>query len=307
MQSKRQITILYTFTISAVLIAAVCFSDLELVIADDVPEFGARINLGLVEYGGIDEASGIAASRKTDGVVWAHNDSGDLPRIFAIGADGRHLGTFTLNGISARDWEDIAAGPGPVKGEMYLYIGEIGDNGARYNLKHIYRFPEPDIDPDGAPAKKSIGTFDRITYRYPDGNRDAETLMVDPRTSDIYIVSKREDMVRVYRLPYPQATDKTVIPKHVATLDLTSTNGGDISPDGSEILIKNYTSIFYWKLPESGDLWRAFDTKPHVVPYIPEPQGEGVAWKPDGSGYYTLSEEKSGRPAYLYFYPRTGE
>ncbi|MFC1489902.1 hypothetical protein ACFL6K_01705 [Candidatus Latescibacterota bacterium] len=271
------------------------------------PDFGGRVNLGMVEYGGINEASGIAASRKNPGVLWTHNDSGDIPRIFAVGADGKHLGIIKLNGVSSRDWEDIAVGPGPLNGEHYIYIGEIGDNNARYDLKHIYRIIEPEIKSSDAPLDITIDAVDRITYQYPDGNRDAETLMVDPRTSDIYIVSKREDSVRVYRLPYPQSTTETIMPEHVAILDLTQTCGGDISPDGLEILIKTYTNIYYWERGESEELWRAFDVKPFVVPYIPEPQGEAVTWKPDSSGYYTISEETSGRPAYLYFYPRAGE
>ncbi|MFC1541767.1 hypothetical protein ACFL50_04880 [Candidatus Latescibacterota bacterium] len=275
-----------------------------LVFADDVPRFGDRINLGLIEYGGINEASGIVASRKNNGVLWTHNDSGDIARIFAIDTEGNHLGIFRLKGVSARDWEDIAVGPGPVEGEQYIYIGEIGDNNARYNLKNIYRIIEPEINPSGVPVETEIATFDRITYQYPDGNRDAETIMVDPQTSDIYIVSKREPQVRVYRLPYPQSTNESIVPEHVATLDLTNTNSGDISSDGSEILIKTYTNIYYWHRGESQDVWRAFDAKPLVLPYIPEPQGEAVTWKPDGSGYYTISEEKPGMPAYLYFYPR---
>ncbi|MFC1538295.1 hypothetical protein ACFL6H_02635 [Candidatus Latescibacterota bacterium] len=278
-----------------------------LVLADDVPKFGERVNLGLIEYGGINEASGIAASRKNIGVLWTHNDSGDIARIFAIDTEGKHRGIFQLKGVSARDWEDIAVGPGPVEGEQYIYIGEIGDNNARYNLKYIYRIIEPEINPSGAPVETIIGTIDRITFRYPDGNRDAETLMVDPQTKDIYVVSKREPQVCVYRLPYPQSTNEPIVPEHVATLDLTNTNSGDISPDGSEILIKTYTTIYYWQRAESQDLWRAFDSKPLVLPYIPEPQGEAVTWKLDGSGYYTISEEKPGLPAYLYFYPRVGE
>ena len=51
------------------------------VFADDAPKFGERINLGLIEYGGINEASGIAASRKNADVLWIHNDSGGKNRI----------------------------------------------------------------------------------------------------------------------------------------------------------------------------------------------------------------------------------
>jgi hypothetical protein len=41
-------------------------------------------------------------------------------------------------------------------------------------------------------------------FQYPDGSRDAETLLLDPLTKDIYVISKREfEDIRVYRAPYP--------------------------------------------------------------------------------------------------------
>ena len=75
----------------------------------------------------LNEISGVVESRTRTGVLWVHNDSGDTARIFAIGLDGRTLGTFGLAGIQARDWEDLAAGPGPVAGRRYLFVGDIGD------------------------------------------------------------------------------------------------------------------------------------------------------------------------------------
>ena len=69
---------------------------------------------GTVASAAVDELSGISASRRTDGVWWVHNDSGDSARVFAVGTDGRDLGEFDLAGTAAVDWEDIAVGPGPV-------------------------------------------------------------------------------------------------------------------------------------------------------------------------------------------------
>ena len=269
------------------------------------PIFGERIDLGLIEYGPINEASGIAASRKNPGVLWTHNDSGDLNRIYAFNTQGKHLGVYYIEGAGALDWEDMAVGPGPDSSEHYIYIGDIGDNQSQRELKYIYRVPEPDVDSNQTPIDTTIYGAEVITYKYPDGKRDAETVMVDPLTMDIYIVSKRESNVRVYRAPYPQSTTDTLILEHKVTLDSTQITGGDISLSGLEILIKTYFSIFYWNRDPAEELWEALADDPLIVPYIWEPQGEAVGWEPkELGGYYTISEERLNIPAHLYFYPR---
>ncbi|NOY59203.1 MAG: T9SS type A sorting domain-containing protein [Calditrichaeota bacterium] len=272
-------------------------------------EFGFRIDMGLIQSDAITEASGIAASRKNPGVLWTHNDSGGQNRIFAFNTHGKHLGIYVIAGIQNRDWEDIAVGPGPIDGEEYVYIGDIGDNSARYDKKYIYRIREPRVDTTRTPTDTIITKAERFVFQYPDGNRDAETLMVDPPTGDIYVVSKREDKVHVYRAPYPQnfysyPTTHTDTLEYVTMLNSWAVVGGDISASGSEILIKSYNKIDYWHREPGQVLWQALQQNPKQVPYVPEPQGEAVCWAADGSGYFTLSEERNNRPAHLYFYPR---
>lgn len=271
------------------------------------PQFDERVDRGLVANDAINEASGLAASRRNAGVLWTHNDSGDTTRIFAISEAGRDLGEFYLAGTSARDWEEIAVGPGPTDGLSYIYVGEIGDNNAAYDTKKIYRVPEPTVDSASSPSAHLLDGVETITYRYPDGPRDAEAMFVDPNTRDIYVVSKREASVRVYRASWPQSTSETITLERVATLEgLTMINGGDISGDGNEVLLKNYTNIFYWRRDGGQSLGEMFANPPDTVPYIVEPQGESVTWSADGSGYYTVSEEPQNIPAHLYFYPRRG-
>ena len=79
---------------------------------------------------------------------------------------------------------------------------------------------------------------------------------------------------------------------------------GDISPSGSEILLKTYTTIYYWQRKMSQSIGEALTATPQILPYIPEPQGEAISWALDNSGYYTISEERYAIPAHLYFYPR---
>ena len=56
------------------------------------------------------EASGLAASRRTDGLIWTHNDSGGEPVLFALGTDGALRGKVRLEGVTNEDWEDLASG-----------------------------------------------------------------------------------------------------------------------------------------------------------------------------------------------------
>ena len=41
------------------------------------------------------------------------------------------------------DFEDITIGSGPVPGQDYLFIGDIGNNDYDRRFLQVYRFPEP--------------------------------------------------------------------------------------------------------------------------------------------------------------------
>ncbi len=275
------------------------------VIAQDLPEFGDRIDMGLIESDDIVEASGLVTSRKNSHVLWSHNDRNNQNRIFALNSRGTHLGIYWIDGVENRDWEDMAIGPGPEEGVEYLYLGDIGDNEAVHEHKYIYRIPEPDVDFTQDPIEINLSNVDTITVQYPDALRDAETLLLDPLTKDIYIISKRElEDIRVYRVPYPQSTSEIIIAEQVAILNLWQVVGGDISLSGLEILLKTYTTMYYWKRNPDQNFWEAFENEPVILPYIEEMQGETVCWAADSMGYYTLSEENLGIPVHLFFYPR---
>ena len=155
--------------------------------------------------------------------------------------------------------------------------------------------------------------IDIIALQYPDGNRDAETLMLDPLTKDIIIVSKREEFIHIYNIPFPQNTTGTILfPDLIHTMDfypddssdLARIVAGDISRDGTEILIKSYIHIFHFPRYENQSIAQALTNTMTMVEYMMEPQGEAVGWHPDGVGYFTISEEASNIPCHLYFYPR---
>jgi hypothetical protein len=307
--NKSQImnVILLQFFLFVSLLFAQCTADPEILAIEETrrqARFADARNMGEIQHPELIEASGMVVSRSNPGLIWVHNDSGDKSRLFLIDTNGRHYGIFNVVGTKNRDWEDIAIGPGPERGKNYIYIGDIGDNIGNREIKQIYRVPEPDLKAMQLPADRKIRGAETISFRYPDGNRDAETLIVDPFTRDIYVVSKREPMVHVYLAKYPQPVNEIITLEHVATLDISIATGGDISSNGREILIRTYADIYYWVRKNSEPLAETFKREPKRLPYEMEPQGEAIAWKVDGSGYFTLSE-KIGEPMpVLYFYER---
>ena len=264
-------------------------------------EFARGREAGVIQSDLIREASGIVASRQSPGVLWVHNDSGDEPRVFAINDKGEFLGTCHIKDATARDWEDIAVGPGPDPDQQCLYIGEIGDNNATYPHVTVYRVPEPKIDPASPFKPMQIGPADAIRLTYPGGPRDAETLLVDPLTRDIYIVSKRDLFSKVYRAAYPQSTTKTTRMERVASLPWGFAVAGDVSPDGSRVIIRSVFGASMWNRPAGKPLWRAFSGKQIRLATINERQGEGICFDAQGTGYFTIGEKE--HPPLHYFGP----
>src|SRR5215211_4514749 len=108
--------------------------------------YGPPITLTTIKDKSVSESSGLVASRSTPGAYWTHNDSGDGPFIYAFDTRGDSLGIFRVAGAQARDWEDMAAGPGPERGKSYLYIGDIGDNNSARAEVVVYRVAEPALN-----------------------------------------------------------------------------------------------------------------------------------------------------------------
>lgn len=271
--------------------------------ADICPQYSAGASAGNLGSSLINEASGIAASRKNADVLWIHNDSGDSARVFAVDRKGALLGIYDLSGVSARDWEDIAIGPGPIEGQDYLYIGDIGDNSGVYPYVTVYRAAEPSVDSDQTPATFTLSGTDSITLQYPDGPRDAETLMLDPVTRDIYIISKRTSYSRVYRAAYPHSTSAITTLEYKCQLPWGWAVGGDIAPAGNIVIVRGYYNASVWYRGQGTNLWDVFAGRQCSVPLKIETQGEAVCFDADGCGYFTISEGLS-QP--LYYFSRQG-
>src|SRR5690606_4485546 len=222
----------------------------------------------------ITESSGLAVSPTHDDVYYTHNDSSAAPEFYAVGKDGRTLATFRLGGAEARDWEAMAAVKDPETGRGVLWFADIGDNldGAWPDVS-IYKVMEPRRLTDATlPAV-------RYRFRYADGARNAEGIMVNPRTGRLYVVSK-EFVGSVYAAPKKLRTDRINTLRRVGSAPIMATDAA-YAPDGSSYVIRTYFSATLYK--PSGE----------VIAKVRMPelqQAESIAYTRDGTALLTGSE-----------------
>lgn len=271
---------------------------------------------GTVAAGDLVEASGLAAAWANDGVYWAHNDSGDSARAFVTNTRGSAIATYTLAGADAFDWEDMASGPGAADGDGLLYFGDIGDNARGRPEIIVYRVREPKLDRSAAPIAGTLTGVEKLTLRYPDGAHDAETLMVDPVSGDIIIVTKDGGGSQVFRAPGTLDANATTTLEQVARVDFSQlkkraefgddapplaraggalATSGDISPSGDPpaggiIAIRTYSAVWLWSRAAGQSIAEALAAEPCEAASAAEPQGEAIAFDADGAGYATVSE-----------------
>ncbi|XP_045191172.1 uncharacterized protein LOC123547991 [Mercenaria mercenaria] len=258
------------------------------------------IAVGTVSNSDLDEASGLCASRQHPGIFYTHNDKGGRNRIYAVnGTTAQVDAVLVIDGANSKDWEDVACGKcfGHLN-DNCLYIGNIGDAGGHGSATTIYRVQEPAV------LNSLMHVTVDATLHYSWGEVDAETLMLTP-DAEMYIVSKVDGgKGLIAHIPSSGWGSSQPVQLHSnQRLDVTSTHndpvGGDISPDGQEVLIKVRDHVLHYNMNGSKDYLAVLSGSPVQLPYIHEKRGESVAFSIDGQSYYTLGE---GQHPTLYRY-----
>ena len=269
--------------------------------------YGAPTVAGVIETDDVKESSGLSASECQD-VLWTHNDSGNDALIYAMSTEGRHLGTWRVQGAQNVDWESIATYKDP-GGTCSLILGDTGDNDETRPEVELYRVPEPVTSTETATSTSLSPLLtepaETMRFRYPDGSNDAETALVHPWTGDIYVVTKKKTgPAGVFRMEQAFGTGTTVQGEKVTDLSVPSKQeghltGGSISPDGKRVMLCDLEGGYELVLPDGTTdpdaIWRQ---TPVAVDLGDRKQGEGVSYGRDGLSLYASSEKKNS-PLYV--------
>jgi hypothetical protein len=238
----------------------------------------------------ITESSGLAASHLHPGVYWTHNDSDDGPYLYAVDSrTGRTVARLTLRGIGApRDVEAISIGP-----HNEIYVGDIGDNfGGRWPYVWIYRLPEPKV------LKDQTVTAKQYVVKYENGPRDAESLVVHPKTGRVYIVDKKEDGGHLYEGPANLSTSGANIFRPIAAVDLWATDAA-FSPDGQQLAVRGYFGGIYYdwnggRIQRKGRLEVPLQGQGESLSYSAD--GTKLMYGSEGAGSPVQAEDAPDRP-----------
>jgi hypothetical protein len=204
------------------------------------------------------ESSGLALS---DGLVVTTNDSGDTGRIFAVDpASGRTVG---VTGWSADPTDVEALAPA---GDGAVWVGDIGDNTASRDAVQVARVP----------VGRGERTVRPTTYdlTWPDGPENAESLLAQPTTGRLFLVSKDVFGGALYAAPRHLSADRPNRLRRVGPVLPIATDAAFL-PDGRHLVVRDYARAAVYSFPALAQVgsFRLPDQQ----------QGEGVAVEPDGS------------------------
>ncbi|ANB07014.1 hypothetical protein SAM40697_3056 [Streptomyces ambofaciens] len=214
----------------------------------------------------ITESSGLAASRLHPGVYWTHNDQDNGPYLYAVdGATGKTVARVALSGVGTpRDVEAVSIGPG-----NRIFVGDIGDNlGGTWPHVWIYELPEP------TELRDQTVKATQYVVKYADGARDAESLVVHPKTGRVYVIDKNEDGGHLYEGPAKLSASGTNVFRRAAPVGLWATDAA-FSPDGERLAVRGYLGGLWYD-------WNGGRIQRKGRISVPLGQGESVTYTTDG-------------------------
>lgn len=303
--------------------------------------FAAGVSVGNLDLGTLsnnkyryEEYSGLTNPTRLDNknYLWAIFD-GSTNYILAIDRrTGASAGEWGITEMSAIDIEDCTSCR--INGTSYLFICDVGDNGNTRGTIKVIRVQEPIVTGQNG----TMGEKVEIICSFPTGNnapshKDIEAVMADPNTGDLYFITKRISPVKMYKLPFLASYNGNETLEFVtdltndATFNTISTTssgnngyvtGSSISRNGSEIIIRSYSSLYIWRRNKNSEtiaqcLARSYNsvlTHSYVgggnqsfLHPNQEPQGEAVSFDYFGKDIYTCSEYVADRGSTLTSFP----
>ena len=270
------------------------------------------------------QASGLAVTATSPGVLWTHNDRGirDNPiagedvtsaAVWALRPTGQLLGKYRLlttagAGISFHDTEAITRDPAG-----RLVLADTGNNVDPQAVVHLYRFTAPVVSPTQAFLSTTVRadvipvTFHRTATSTPRKVLNTEAVFMDTAGNAWFVPRKRTGAVAFYvatAAALEQARTSGVPARAVQTGTTGASgpfNDASLSPDGNLLLLKTTAAVHAYDLTGvrtiagiAAAISRpTTSTGPCVVLAYPQNtspgRGEAVVVANDGS-FFTLAE-----------------
>jgi hypothetical protein len=273
---------------------------------------GEAIIAGRIESDRLVECSGMDTSMVAADLLWAVNDGGHGPFLYALGLDGRHRGRLRVAGAGNRDWEGLDTFVW--QDRPMILIADVGDNDRRHARYTLYVVEEPNLDRDRLPFSSRAEVAWRIDFSYPDGSHDAEGVAVDVAAGEILILTKREDPPILFSLPLSAAAaGRFVTAKPVGTVDripppsnqdrqhdfgqfYSQPTALDLSPDGRTMVMLTYRHAYLFSRMPGASWTSAVGSRPAII-HLPPPhdcralrQREAICFSPDAMSLMITSE-----------------
>ncbi len=238
----------------------------------------------------ISEASGLASSRLYPGLLWAINDGGDDPLLYAVGSDGTDLGTFRVEGAENFDWEALASFR--LRDTAYLLIADVGDNWQQRQTVTLYVVKEPVITATGIDNGRVAAIAWQIRFSYEDGPLDCEAVAVDAANQRVFLFSKRSLPPVLYELPLQPVDQGTTAVAHRLTTvpHFNWPTAMDLSPDGLSAVVLTYNNGYLFRRRQNEDWPSAFKRRPQRLRFNRLFQQEAACFGFYGKSVFVTSE-----------------
>jgi len=261
---------------------------------------------GYLENPMISEASGLARSSYDDR-LWVINDGGSLPQLHAIGLDGSDYGSVLLENARNIDWEDLATFE--EDGQLWLIVADIGDNISRRDEYTLYIVTEPGAD------QLQSGTTTvqrRISFMYPDGPRDAESITFDAENEEILILTKRDVPAVMYSVPLHPSSDGLLTATRIGEIDSIpqptaydleralpdknwhwQPNAINFSAAGDAAVILTYKAVYYFPRRDQQNWFETLQSVPLRFDLGEYREAESVVFDHAGEQIYVTTEKRN--------------
>ncbi|MBP7142930.1 MAG: hypothetical protein KBA71_13555 [Opitutaceae bacterium] len=273
--------------------------------------YSGPVFTGVLSEPGLDEASGLAVSRRAPNLLWSHNDSDAGPVLYALGFDGRHRGSLRVRGVKNVDWEAVRSFS--MDGQSWLLIGDVGfDDGKRTRFS-IVVVPEPDPASLSPGREATVDVAWSYTFEYAErAARDCESVAVDVGEGLVYLLEKRVYPCGLYTLPLRPRSGGVQIAALVCTVDTlpqpdpelartksvkaswrANPTDMDFAADGSAAVVATYANAYLFPRAPGKSWAEALTFPPERLPsfHLESAEIEGICFAADNRTIFMTGEK----------------